>query len=223
MVENIAVIGLGYVGLPVAVGMARAHGAVVGFDVDPVRIAALRDGTRRHGRIPARRACGRYRPAIPPIRRILPAAPASSSPCRPRSTRNGSPTCRRCCAAPAGRVGAALQAAAIVVVYEMHCLSGRDRGGLRAAPGERIGPGLKAWTSSSATRPSASIPATARIGSTTIMKVIVRRRRPKPLEIVDAVYGSGRQGRARTGRRSIRVAEAAKVIENTQRDVNIAL
>src|SRR3954447_24303026 len=49
MVENIAVIGLGYVGLPVAVGMARAHGAVVGFDVDPVRIAALRDGTDATG------------------------------------------------------------------------------------------------------------------------------------------------------------------------------
>src|SRR3954447_21113925 len=44
MVEKIAVIGLGYVGLPVAVGMARAHGPVVGFDIDRVRIAALRDG-----------------------------------------------------------------------------------------------------------------------------------------------------------------------------------
>ena len=33
MVEKIAVIGLGYVGLPVAVGMARAHGGVVGFDI----------------------------------------------------------------------------------------------------------------------------------------------------------------------------------------------
>ncbi len=44
MVERIAVIGLGYVGLPVAVGMARAHGRVVGFDLDRRRVAALRRG-----------------------------------------------------------------------------------------------------------------------------------------------------------------------------------
>ena len=41
MIEKIAVVGLGYVGLPVAVGMARAHAGVVGFDINPVRIAAL--------------------------------------------------------------------------------------------------------------------------------------------------------------------------------------
>ena len=46
--ERIAVIGLGYVGLPVAVGMARAHGDVVGFDIDarPDRGAARRARTR---------------------------------------------------------------------------------------------------------------------------------------------------------------------------------
>ena len=44
MVETIAVVGLGYVGLPVAVGMARAHGEVVGFDVKPERVEALRRG-----------------------------------------------------------------------------------------------------------------------------------------------------------------------------------
>src|SRR4051794_4690335 len=48
--ERFAVIGLGYVGLPLAVGFARAHGrapgatAVVGFDVRPERVAALRRG-----------------------------------------------------------------------------------------------------------------------------------------------------------------------------------
>src|SRR5215211_3504415 len=44
MIERIAVIGLGYVGLPVAVGMARAHGRVIGFDIDPVRVASLQRG-----------------------------------------------------------------------------------------------------------------------------------------------------------------------------------
>lgn len=39
--ERIAVIGLGYVGLPVAAAMAKHHGRVVGFDVKAERVAAL--------------------------------------------------------------------------------------------------------------------------------------------------------------------------------------
>jgi UDP-N-acetyl-D-galactosamine dehydrogenase len=42
--DRIAVIGLGYVGLPVAVGVARAHGRVVGFDIKHERVDALRRG-----------------------------------------------------------------------------------------------------------------------------------------------------------------------------------
>ena len=42
--EKFAVVGLGYVGLPVAVGFARAHGDVIGFDVRKERIVALRAG-----------------------------------------------------------------------------------------------------------------------------------------------------------------------------------
>ena len=44
MSERIAVIGLGYVGLPVAVGLARTQGSVVGFDIKQERIEALRQG-----------------------------------------------------------------------------------------------------------------------------------------------------------------------------------
>ncbi|MHA1554898.1 MAG: NAD(P)-binding domain-containing protein, partial [Alphaproteobacteria bacterium] len=39
--ENIAVIGLGYVGLPVAVAFARQTDQVVGFDISTRRIEAL--------------------------------------------------------------------------------------------------------------------------------------------------------------------------------------
>jgi UDP-N-acetyl-D-glucosamine/UDP-N-acetyl-D-galactosamine dehydrogenase len=42
--RKIAVVGLGYVGLPVAVGIARAHGSVVGFDIDAERVTALHRG-----------------------------------------------------------------------------------------------------------------------------------------------------------------------------------
>jgi UDP-N-acetyl-D-glucosamine/UDP-N-acetyl-D-galactosamine dehydrogenase len=42
--RKIAVIGLGYVGLPVAAAFARAGASVVGFDVDAARIKELSDG-----------------------------------------------------------------------------------------------------------------------------------------------------------------------------------
>src|SRR5882757_6363815 len=45
--RKIAVIGLGYVGLPVAVSFARAGVPVVGFDIDATRVAELRQGTDR--------------------------------------------------------------------------------------------------------------------------------------------------------------------------------
>src|SRR5215475_3317917 len=49
--RNIAVIGLGYVGLPVAVSFARSGVPVVGFDVDARRVAELREGKDRTGEV----------------------------------------------------------------------------------------------------------------------------------------------------------------------------
>ncbi len=45
--RRIAVIGLGYVGLPVAVAFARTGAPVVGFDIDRTRVAELRAGHDR--------------------------------------------------------------------------------------------------------------------------------------------------------------------------------
>src|SRR6516165_3060878 len=45
--RKIAVIGLGYVGLPVAVSFARSGVPVVGFDIDAARVAELRQGNDR--------------------------------------------------------------------------------------------------------------------------------------------------------------------------------
>src|SRR6056297_2406066 len=44
MQERIAVVGLGYVGLPVALSFAREFSHVTGFDIDVERVTALRDG-----------------------------------------------------------------------------------------------------------------------------------------------------------------------------------
>ena len=42
--RKVAVVGLGYIGLPVAVAFARTGASVIGFDVDTDRISTLRDG-----------------------------------------------------------------------------------------------------------------------------------------------------------------------------------
>lgn len=49
--EKIAVIGLGYVGLPLAVALGRAFPSVIGFDISANRIAGLRSGTDRTGEV----------------------------------------------------------------------------------------------------------------------------------------------------------------------------
>ena len=45
--RKIAVIGLGYVGLPVAVAFARTGVPVIGFDIDPKRVEELQSGHDR--------------------------------------------------------------------------------------------------------------------------------------------------------------------------------
>ncbi|MBM3952222.1 MAG: nucleotide sugar dehydrogenase, partial [Rhodospirillales bacterium] len=50
--RKISVIGLGYVGLPVAVAFAREGNPVVAFDIDPARVAELKTGRDRTGEIP---------------------------------------------------------------------------------------------------------------------------------------------------------------------------
>ncbi|MCS4161431.1 UDP-N-acetyl-D-galactosamine dehydrogenase [Salinibacter ruber] len=49
--ETIAVIGLGYVGLPVAVGMARHFDKVIGFDIDEQKVATLQKGRDPSGEV----------------------------------------------------------------------------------------------------------------------------------------------------------------------------
>ena len=72
-----------------------------------------------------------------------------------------------------------------------------------------------------ATAPSASIPGDKEHRLTTIRKV-TSGSTPEVAEFVDSLYRSIITAGTHKAS-SIRVAEAAKVIENTQRDVNIAL
>src|SRR5487761_1078669 len=53
MERGFAVIGLGYVGLPVALALAKKFEPVIGFDISQRRIAALRQGRDATGEVPA--------------------------------------------------------------------------------------------------------------------------------------------------------------------------
>src|SRR3954464_6464700 len=53
MEERIAVIGLGYVGLPVALAFARKFPGTVGFDIHSEKVDELRRGFDRNHEVPA--------------------------------------------------------------------------------------------------------------------------------------------------------------------------
>jgi hypothetical protein len=154
----IAVIGLGYVGLPVAVAFAKAGAPVVGFDVDAGRIGELSAGRDRTREIDpadlavAPRALHRgpggpegggllHRHRADAHRRRQPAGPVDGG--RRLAHRRRGAHARRHRRLRIDR------------------LSGRHRGGLRAGAGGPPRASPAGATSPSATRPSASTRATA--------------------------------------------------------------
>jgi UDP-N-acetyl-D-galactosamine dehydrogenase len=215
--DRIAVIGLGYVGLPVAVGVARAHGRVVGFDIKHERVDAL-----RRGEDATREFTPEELKDLPLHCTTDPADLAGTSffivtvPTPIDGNRQPDLTpLRRACVT----VGQSLTPGAVVVfestvypgVTEEICgpllarISGLRQGidfGLGYSP-ERINPGDREHRLE------------------TITKVIAADG-PATLARLEAVYGPIVQAGLHKAA-SIRVAEAAKVIENTQRDLNIAL
>lgn len=214
--RKIAVIGLGYVGLPVAVAFARAGAPVIGFDIARSRIEELRSGRDRTREVdpgdlaqpdlfytddPAALATADFFIVTVPT---------------PIDAANRPDLSAMLSASHA--VGHGLKQGDIVVyestVYpgaiEEDCVPVLERAsglacGRDFAVGyspERINPGDK----------------THRFE--TIMKVVAASD-PKTLDIVAQVYGSAVTAGIHRAP-SIKVAEAAKVIENTQRDLNIA-
>jgi len=215
--RRISVTGLGYVGLPVAATFARTGRPVVAFDIDERRIADLVKGYDRTGEVDAKalrspslkftvrpedlRAADFHIVTIPtPI-------DASKQPDL-KPLKRGS-----------GTIGAVLKKGDIVVfestvypgVTEDVCIPVLEKtSGLRwkadfnvGYSPERINPGDKERRFDN------------------ILKV-VSGDTPETLDIIDSVYRSVvSAGTHRAA--SIKIAEFAKVLENTQRDVNIAL
>jgi UDP-N-acetyl-D-galactosamine dehydrogenase len=216
--RKVAVIGLGYVGLPVAVAFARAGFDTLGYDIDPVRVTEVGRHRDRTGEV------------TPDEFQDLPAFRVAADPAAlagrdffvvtvPTPITAARTPDLRALEAASRTVGGALSPGAIVVfestVYpgatEEVCVPILDAAsGLRAgrdyAVGyspERINPGDRAH----------------RLDS--VIKV-VSAGDAESLDIVARTYGAiAKAGIHRAP--SIRVAEAAKVIENVQRDVNIAL
>ncbi len=217
MQEKIAVIGLGYVGLPVALALAGKFGDVRGFDVKRSRIEALRQGEDSTGETD--------RSALKNSSLRYTSDPADIADCTFYIVAVPTPIDE----AKNPDLGPVLAASAIVgrilkkgdtVVYESTVYPGvteeicgpelARHSGLKQGVDfrlgyspERINPGDKSHALDKVVK-------------------IVAGEDAETLEKVAGVYGAiVSAGLYRAP--SIRVAEAAKVIENIQRDVNIAL
>ena len=214
--RNISVVGLGYVGLPVAVAFGK-RSRVIGFDVDAERIEELRRGVDRTREVEPADLAGtgvRFTNDAAELRGAdfhIVAVPTPIDHTR-------KPDLRALLGA-ARTVGEHLEPGHIVVfestvypgVTEEECVPVlEDASGLVCGTDftvgyspERINPGDREHTF-------------------TRIEKIVAAEDEATLDTVASVYRSVVTAgiyRAAT----IRVAEAAKVIENTQRDINIAL
>ena len=214
---RIGVVGLGYVGLPLAVEFGK-HFETIGFDVNPQRIAQLRKGrdTTLEVSRAELRAAERltFTTDLQRLRRCRVFLVTVPTPIDGYKRPDLTPLVRA-----SESVGAVLSKGSVVIyestVYpgctEEVCVPILERvSGLKfnrdffaGYSPERINPGDKEHR------------------LTTIRKV-TSGSTPEIADFVDQLYATiVTAGTHKTS--SIRVAEAAKVIENTQRDVNIAL
>lgn len=215
-IRIISLIGLGYVGLPVAVAFGKVR-QTIGFDINKTRIAELRQGHDRTDEVTAEDLAAAdilFTDSIEDLKKANFHIVAVPTPIDEANQPDLSLVCRA-----SETVGKALKKGDIVVyestvypgVTEDECVPVLERvsglkGGIDFKVGyspERINPGDKEHTF-------------------TKIKKVVSGQDKETLETVAQVYSSVvTAGVFRAS--SIKVAEAAKVIENTQRDLNIAL
>jgi UDP-N-acetyl-D-galactosamine dehydrogenase len=214
--RSIAVVGLGYVGLPIAVAFGKLA-PVIGFDIDKTKVEELREGIDRTGEVSANDLAAaqvQYTSEPTDLKAanfIIVAVPTPIS----RALQPDLKALRMV----SEMIGANMSPGTIVVyestvypgVTEEVCLPILEKkSGMKAGVDfkvgyspERINPGDKEHTLEK------------------IVKVVAAQD-AESLEIVATTYGMVvKAGIHRAP--SIKVAEAAKVIENTQRDLNIAL
>ncbi len=211
----VSLIGLGYVGLPAAVAFAQQK-QVIGFDINQERIAELKKGFDRTGEVSSEELASAnilYTSEIADLREANFHIVAVPTPVDNAHVPDLAPVEKA-----SVTVGKALKSGDIVV-YESTVYPGvteevcvpilENESGLECGKDffvgyspERINPGDKERS------------------FTTILK-IVSGQDQKTLDIIAQVYGSVVTAGIHKAS-SIKVAEAAKVIENSQRDLNIA-
>jgi UDP-N-acetyl-D-galactosamine dehydrogenase len=215
--RKIAVIGLGYVGLPVAAAFARTAMRVIAFDISCERIAELKAGHDRTREVEgeALRSANLHFTTDPSDLRaadffIITVPTPIDDAHRPDL---------RALLAASRTVGAALKQGDIVV-YESTVYPGATEEDcapvLEAASGLVCGRDFTLGYSPERINPG------DRQHRFEVIKKVVAGQDARTLDIVAAVYGAVVTAGIHKAP-SIRTAEAAKVIENTQRDLNIAL
>lgn len=215
-IERIAVIGLGYVGLPLAVALARRF-RVLAYDIDPVRVAALRRGDDRTGAVePITLAAARGLTISDQAADL--AGNTLFIVTVPTPVDDESRPDLSALLAACTTVGRSLTRDAVVVfestvypgVTEQICAPA-----LAAASGLAAGRDFFLGYS-----PERINPGDREHDVERLVKVIAGQT-PEVVERMAAVYGAINGGKLFVAR-DIRTAEAAKAIENAQRDINVA-
>src|SRR5947209_7797754 len=217
MERGFAVIGLGYVGLPVALALAKKFESVVGFDISQQRIAALRNADDSTGEVTEAALRETSLQLTDEARKLSEASffiVTVPTPIDHERRPDLSPLEAACTL-----IGPHLRAGS-VVVFESTVYPGLTREfcgpRLATASGLRQGIDFKLGYS-----PERINPGDKQHRLETIVKIVAGED-PETLERVAGVYERiVDAGVYRAS--SLEVAEAAKVIENTQRDLNIAL
>jgi len=217
MSEKIAVIGLGYVGLPVALGFARKFDDVVGFDIHKEKVDELRRGFDRnqeHSAEVLKASTLRMTSDAADLRGRTFFVVAVPTPVDHNNVPDLTPVERA-----SVTVGTMLERGA-VVVFESTVYPGvtEDVCGpiLERESGLKQGIDFKLGYSPERINPGDTEHVLEKITK------VVSGEDAGTLDRVAAAYGAIIQAGVHRAP-SIKVAEAAKVIENTQRDLNIAL
>jgi UDP-N-acetyl-D-glucosamine/UDP-N-acetyl-D-galactosamine dehydrogenase len=214
--RKIAVIGLGYVGLPVAAAFARSGAPVIGFDIDAGRVGELRAGNDRTREVNPEDLKSRNLHVTSEAKDLVAADFYIVTVPTPIDNANRPDLGPMWSASRS--VGKVLKKGDIVV-YESTVFPGaveetcvpvlEEQSGLKAGRDFTVG-----------YSPERINPGDTQHRFETITKV-VSAQDARTLGIVADVYGSVVTAGIHRAP-SIKVAEAAKVIENTQRDLNIA-
>lgn len=213
--SHIAVIGLGYVGMPLALMLAKRM-RVTGFDVDALRVEELRGGMDRNNEIDAavlKNTKCHFTSNLDDIKECNVFIVAVPTPIDEKNK----PDLR--IVESASRTVSSVLKKGDVVVYESTVYPGvtEDICGPILEKGSHLKSGVDFFLGYS---PERINPGDAEHTVQNITKVVAAQT-PEVTDFLAELYGSMNGGNIFKAK-DIRTAEASKVIENAQRDINVA-